>query len=347
MIRCGCRESGRASTWMILVTPTMSRLTTVVLLLLLTAALGVEAQQQAGSVQRVGILMYQTMTDEFVPLFAAFREGLRQAGYIEGRNVEIVWQDARGRHDRLPGLAAELVRLKVDVIFAVGPQALRVAKSTTGALPIVAIDLESDPVADGFVANLARPGGNITGVFLDLPELMGKWLELMRDLVPAPRVAALWDPTTAVSQMNAIKTAAKSMALRLEVLHIREPKEFDDAFRVARSPRINAIVVISSPLMLVSSKRIADFATANRLPALSMFRAFPVAGGLMSYGPAFPEAWQRIGVQVAKILGGAKPADLPVERPSSFELVINLKTANVIGLTIPPSVRLRVHEVIE
>ena len=184
---------------------------------ILTAPLAVEAQQQAGSVRRIGVLMYQTMTDEFVPLFAAFREGLRQAGYVEGQNVDIALQDARGRHDRLTPLAGELVRLKVDAIFAVGPQALKVAKNTTGALPIVAIDLESDPVEGGFVASLARPGGNITGVFLDLPELMGKWLELVRDFTPASRVAALWDPTTAVSQMKAIEAAAKSMALRLEV----------------------------------------------------------------------------------------------------------------------------------
>ena len=333
--------------WAIIAPPTISQITAIVALLLLAAPLGVDAQQQSASVQRIGVLMYQTMTDEFVPLFAAFREGLRQAGYVEGRNIAIVWQDARGQRDRLPALAAELVRTKVDAIFAVGPQALKVAKDTTAALPIVAIDLESDPVERGFVANLARPGGNITGVFLDQPELMGKWLELMRDLMPALRVGALWDPTTAESQMKAIEAAAKSMALRLEVFQIREPKDFDGMFRVARNPRVNAIAVISSPLMLVSSKRIADFARTNRLPALSMFRAFPLAGGLMSYGPAFPDAWQRIGIQVAKILGGAKPADLPVERPSRFELVINLKTANVIGLTIPPSVRLRVNEVIE
>lgn len=324
----------------------MSRITAVVLLLL-TVALDVAAQQRPASPRRIGVLMHQTLTDEFVPLFAAFKQGLRQTGYVEGRNVEIAWQDARGRHDQLPHLAAELVRVKVDAIFAVGPQALKVAQNATKAIPIVAIDLESDPVEGGFVANLARPGGNITGVFLDLPELMGKWLELMRDLTPAPHVAVLWDPTTGVFQMRAIEAAARSMGLRLEVLPIREPKDFEDAFRIAMTHRVNSIVVISSPLMLVSSKRIADFARTNRLPAVSMFRAFPMAGGLTSYGPAFPEAWQRNGIQVGKILEGAKPANLPVERPSRFELVINLKTARAIGLTIPPSVRLRADEVIE
>src|SRR5688572_16554412 len=199
----------------------LTTITAIVALLLLTAALDVEAQQQAASSRRIGVLMHQTLTDEFVPLFAAFRQGLRQAGYVEGRNVEIAWQDARGRHDRLPHLAAELVRVKVDAIFAVGPQALKVAKNATNAIPIVAIDLESDPVEGGFVANLARPGGNITGVFLDLPELMGKWLELVRDLTPTPRVAVLWDPTTGVFQMRAIEAAAKSMGLRLEVFAIR------------------------------------------------------------------------------------------------------------------------------
>jgi len=325
----------------------MSRIRAIVALLLLTAPLDLEAQQQAASTRRIGVLMHQTLTDEFVPLFAAFRQGLRQAGYVEGQNVGITWQDARGRHDHLPPLAAELVRVKVDAIFAVGPQALKAAKNATNALPIVAIDLESDPVEGGFVANLARPGGNITGVFLDLPELMGKWLELVRDLTPAPRVAVLWDPTTGLSQIRAIEAAAKSMGLRLEVFPISDPKDFDETFRVTMTHRVNAIVVISSPLMLVSSKRIADFARTNRLPAVSMFRAFPLAGGLISYGPAFPEAWQRIGIQVGKILAGTKPADLPVERPSRFELVINVKTAQAIGLTIPRSVRLRADEVIE
>jgi putative ABC transport system substrate-binding protein len=326
----------------------MSRITAIVALLLLTAPLDVEGQQQqAASPRRIGVLMHQTLTDEFVPLFAAFRRGLREAGYVEGRNVEIAWQDARGRHDHLPLLAAELVRVKVDTIFAVGPQALTVAKNATTAIPIVAIDLESDPVEGGFVASLARPGGNITGVFLDLPELMGKWLELVRDLTPGLGVAVLWDPTTGVFQLRAIEAAAKSMGLRLEVFPIREPKDFDDAFRVALTHRVNSIVVISSPLMLVSSKRIAEFARMNRLPAVSMFRAFPLSGGLISYGPAFPEAWQRIGIQVGRILGGAKPANVPAERPTRFELVINLKTAQVMGLTIPPSVRLRADEIIE
>lgn len=224
-----------------------------------------------------------------------------------------------------PPLAAELVRLKVEAIFAVGPQALREAKNTTGALPIVAIDLESDPVEGGYVASLARPGGNVTGVFLDLPELMGKWLELVKDVTPVSNisVAALWDPTTATPQVKAIEAAAKSLAVRLKVFQIREPKDFDKTFGTAKSARVNAIVVLSSPLMFVSSQSIADFARTHRLPAISMFRAFPLAGGLMSYGPVFPDAWQRVGIQVGRILGGMKPAELAVERPSRFELVLN------------------------
>ncbi len=325
----------------------MTRLTAIVVLLFLAAPLAVEAQQQPGAVRRIGVLMYQSRSDEFVPLFAAFRQGLREAGYVEGRNIAIEWQDARGSHARLPALAADLVRLKVEAIFAVGPQALKEAKRATGALPIVAIDLESDPVEAGYVANLARPGGNVTGVFLDLPELMGKWLELVRDVTPVSSVAALWDPTTATPQVKAIKAAAQSMALRLEVFQIREPTDFDKTFGTATSARIKAIVVLSSPLMLVSSRRIADFARTNRLPAISMFRAFPLAGGLMSYGPAFPDAWQRVGIQISKILGGMKPAELPVERPSRFELVINLKTAKALGLTIPPSLQLRADQIID
>ena len=324
---------------------TITRRITIVALLLLTAPLVVEAQ--TGKVRRIGVLMYQSMTDEFVPLFAAFRQGLRETGYVEGQNIAIEWHDARGSQDRLPALAAELVRLKVETIFAVGPQALKEAQNTTRAIPIVAIDLESDPVEGGYVANLARPGGNVTGVFLDLPELMGKWLGLVRDIRPASRVAALWDPTTAAPQVKAIEAAAKSMALRLEIFQIREAKDLDKTFGAVKRARVNAIVVLSSPLMLVSSRRISDFARTNRLPAISMFRAFPLAGGLMSYGPVFPDAWQRLGIQVSKILGGMKPADLPVERPSRFELVINLKTAKALGLTIPPSLLLLADHVIE
>ena len=314
----------------------------------LAAPLAAEAQPQSGTVRRIGVLMYQSRTDEFVPRFAAFLQGLREAGYVEGQNIAIEWQDARGSHARLPALAAELVRLKVEAIFAVGPQALREAKNTTGALPIVAIDLESDAVEGGYVASLARPGGNVTGVFLDLPELMGKWLELVKEVTPISNisVAALWDPTTATPQVKAIEAAAKSMALRLKVFQIREPKDFDTTFRTAKSARVNAIVVLSSPLMLASSRPIADFAGTNRLPAISMFRAFPLAGGLMSYGPVFPDAWQRVGIQVGRILGGMKPADLAVERPSRFELVINLKTAKALGLTIPQSLLGRADEVI-
>ena len=256
-------------------------LAVVLILGLALAPLAGEAQQP-GKIRLIGVLMYQSMTDEFLPLFAAFRQGLREAGYVEGQNIAIEWRDARGSHDRLPALAAELARLKVEAIFAVGPQSLREAKNTTGALPIVAIDLESDPVEAGYAASLARPGGNVTGVFLDLPELMGKWLELVRDITPVSRVAALWDPTTAAPQMKAIEAAAKSMALRLEVFQIREPKDFDKTFGAARSARVNAIVVLSSPLMLVSSRRIAVFARTNRLSAFSMFRAFPLAGGLTS-----------------------------------------------------------------
>ncbi len=313
---------------------------------LLAAPLAAGAQQ-AGRVPRIGVLMYQSMTAEFVPLFAAFWQGLGETGYVEGQNIVIELQDAQGTYDRLPALAAKLVGLKVEAIFAVGPQALKVAKHTTGTIPIVAIDLESDPVEGGYVANLARPGGNVTGIFLDLPELMGKWLGLVREMAPASRVAVLWDPTTAAPQLKAIEAVAKSMAVRLEVFQVREQKDFDKTFGAVRSARVNAIIVLSSPLMLVASKRISDFARTNRLPAISMFRAFPLAGGLMSYGPVFPEAWQRLGVQVGRILKGVKPADLPVERPSRFELIINLKTAQALGLTVPQSLLLRADEVIQ
>jgi ABC-type uncharacterized transport system substrate-binding protein len=202
-------------------------------------------------------------------------------------------------------------------------------------------------VEAGYVANLARLGGNVTRVFLDLPELMGKWLELVRDVTPGSSVAALWDPTTATPQVRAIKATAQSLALRLEVFQMREPTDFDETCETVQSARVNASVILSSLLMLVSSRRIADCARTNRLPAISMFHVFPLAGGLMSYGPAFPDAWQRVGIQVSKILGGMKLAELPVERPSRFELVINLKTAKARGLTLPASLLLLADEVIQ
>jgi putative ABC transport system substrate-binding protein len=324
---------------------TMTRLTTIVTLLLFTAPLPVVAQQQ-GAVRRLGVLMYQSRSAEFAPLFAAFHQGLSEAGYVEGQNLAVEWRDAQGDYARLPAFAAELVRLQVEAIFAVGPQALKEAKSATGTLPIVAIDLESDPVEAGYVVNLARPGGNVTGVFLDLPELMGKWLELMSEIMPIARVGALWDPTTAMPQVQAIEQAVRAMRLQIEVFQIRQPQDVDHAFAAAKSARLDALVIISSPLMLVSSRQMADLARTTRLPALSMFRAFPLAGGLMSYGPAFPEAWKRVGIQVSKILGGMKAAELAVERPSRFELVINLKTAKELGLPIPPTLLFQADEVL-
>ena len=324
----------------------MTRLVTIVILSLFIASPSVEAQQQGG-MKRIGVLMYQSRSDEFAPLFAAFQQGLNEAGYVEGQNLAIEWRDAGGHYARLPALAAELVRLKVEAIFAVGPQALKEAKNASGTLPIVAIDLESDPVEGGYVATLARPGGNVTGVFLDLPDLMGKWLELVRDVTPVSRVGALWDPTTAKPQVKAIERAARAMRLQLEIFEIRKPQDFDNAFAAAKRARLEAIVIISSPLMLVSSRQIADLTRANRFPALSMFRAFPLAGGLMSYGPAFPDAWKRIGIHVAKILGGMKPAELAVERPTRFELVINVKTAKALGLTVPASLTLRADQIID
>lgn len=325
----------------------MRRLAVAFITLALFAFPDAGEAQGTAKVRRIGILMYQSMTAEFQPLFTAFRHGLQDTGYVEGQNIAIEWHDAQGSRDRLPGLAAELITRRVEAIFAVGPQALQVARQTTRTVPVVAIDLESDPVEGGYVANLAKPGGNITGVFLDLPELMGKWLGLLREVTPTARVAALWDPTTAVPQVKAIETAANAMSVRLDVYQIREPGDFKKTFDAVASSRADAVVILSSPLMFVASKRISDFARPNRLPAISMFRAFPLTGGLMSYGPVFPDAWRRVGVQVGKILSGVSPGNLPVERPSRFELVINLKTAKAFGLTIPQSVLLRADEVIQ
>ena len=281
----------------------------------------------------------------------AIRKDLRDLGYVEGQNMVLEFRSAIGGQDRLPGHAAELVRLKVDVIVAIGATAVRAAREATSTLPIVAYDLETDPVASGFARSLARPGGNITGLFLDLPGLAGKWLELLREAVPKIQNVGvlLWDTGTGSAQLAALKDAAKGLTVNLQVMEFRNEDDLDTALSAGLNKGAKALVILTSPVSssTVSTKRSVEFAASNRLPVISPFRSFTDAGGLMSYGPDQAELYRRVAPLVDKILKGAKPGDLPIERPNKFVLVLNMKTAKALGLTIPQSLLLRADDVIQ
>src|SRR6266851_3933041 len=311
---------------------------------LLAAPLAVEAQP-TGKVWRIGVL---GLTPAAQFLGEAFKQGLGEFGYTEGRNVVIEYRDADGKPERLPQLAADLVRLNVDVIFARGAGALSAAKQATSRIPTVAVDLESDPVAMGFVRKLAQPGGNITGVFLDLPELSGKQLQLLKEIIrPISRVAILGDPVLNAPQFQATAGAAQALAIEPQLLEVRASRDFDTALEAAGRGRAGAVLLLSSPLVFTGRVEISALALKRRLPAVSMFVEFAEAGGVMAYGPSLREAFWRGGAYAGRILQGAKPGELPVQRPTKFELVINLKTAKALGLTIPPSLLQRADQVIE
>jgi putative tryptophan/tyrosine transport system substrate-binding protein len=317
---------------------------------LFAAPLAAEAQQ-VGKIYRIGHLAIAGPTDTPPPPPAnweSFQQGLRELGYVEGQNIAFEHRYAHGRFDLFPGLAADLVRLQVDIIFARGPQAVTAAKNATRAIPIVGIDLESDPVMTGLVTSISRPGGNITGMFLDLAELSGKQLQLLKELVPKLlRVAVLGDPAVNASQLSALNDAGRALAVHVQVLELKSSGRLDGAFEEAKKGRAQALVTLSNPLNLSSRSRIGALATKRRLPTMFPYRAHVEAGGLMSYGPDLPGMHRRCADYVVKILKGAKPSDLPVERPVKFELVINLKTAKALGLTIPQSVLGRADEVIQ
>jgi putative ABC transport system substrate-binding protein len=311
---------------------------------LLAAPLATEAQQ-AGKVARIGMLRQGSPPDPFVE---AFKLGLRELGYVEGRNISIEYRWAEGRDERLPGLAVELVRLEVDVIVAAS-QAAVAAKQATTAIPIV-MPLITDPVRLGLVTSLPRPSGNATGFATQVDELPGKWMELVKETLPkVSRVALLWQPTNDGGvQLKASEIAARSLGVRLQALRVERPDDFVTAFAEAQKNRADALIVSSSALFYVHRTRLVDFAAKHRLPTIYHQSEFVVgSGGLMAYGPDFHDLFRRSATYVDKILKGAKPGDLPVQQPTKFELVINLKTAKALGLTIPPSVLGRADQVIE
>jgi len=304
--------------------------------------------QQPAKVPRIGFL--SSLSPAAVSArMDAFRQGLRELGYVEGKNIVIESRWAEGKTERLPELAAELVRLKVDVIVTGGPSVNRFAKEATVTIPIV-LAFDNDPVGNGFAASLARPGGNVTGLSALSPEISGKQLELLKEIVPTlSRVAVLGnsaEPANALV-LREVELAAGAFGVKLQYLDVLGPKDIETAFRAASKGRADAVLVLLSPVVISHRTQLVEIALRSRLPAIYFRPEFVEDGGLMSYATSFADLSRRAATYVDKILKGAKPADLPVEQPTKFELVINLKTAKQIGLTIPPDVLLRADKVIK
>jgi len=318
-------------------------------LALLATPLVAEAQQPS-TAARIGFLALNL--DPNAHLRETFVQGLRNLGYTEGRNLAIEYRDARGEPERLPTLAAELVALHVDVILAGGTAQALAAKQATRDVPIIFAQA-ADPVGSGLVASLARPGGNATGLSNLAPELVGKSLQLLKEAVPGlSRVAVLWQPRglgqrAEQNQLKGAEVAARALGVHLHFVEARDPGDLDRAFSQITRSRATALTLLSSAMLQIERQRLVDLAAKNRLPAVYPWREFIDAGGLMAYGASFPDLYRRAATYVDKILKGAKPADLPVEQPTTFELVINLKTAKALGLTIPTSLLQRADQVIE
>jgi putative ABC transport system substrate-binding protein len=317
--------------------------------LVLAAPLVAFAQQTPARIPRIGYLQAVVPQNDSSPFLEDFRQGLRDLGYVEGKNVELEIRWGEGKLERLPALATELVGLKVNVIVAVSSPAVLAAKQATRTIPIV-MPLSSDPVGDGLVTSLARPGGNITGLSMMAPEVGAKRLQLLRDVVPRVRpVAVMWNPdyTGMVARFRQTQGAAPSVGMGVRSVEVRDSRELERAIETMDHERPDALVLLVDPLTLSQRLRIVEFAAESRIPAIYESSQFVEAGGLMSYGPNSDELVRRSATYVDKILKGAKPADLPIEQPAKFELVINLKTAKALGITIPQSVRLQADRVIE
>ncbi len=315
---------------------------------LLAAPLATEGQQSA-RVARVGVLSPGDPLSEPSPRFEAFRRELRERGWVEGQNIAIEWR-FEGKNDRLPGLAADLIRLKIDVIFAINTPATQAAKNATRTVPVVFTGVGASPTTARLVGSLARPGGNITGVTTVSGEMSGKRLELMKAVLPTvTRVAVLWHAPNAgaAAILKDIEGASVPLGLHIQNVGVRGPNEIRSAFEAATRERAGALVLIDDMLISSHRGRILEFAGQTRLPVISIYSDFAEAGGLLAYGPKASDTYRRAAYFVDRILKGAKPADLPVEQSSTFELVINLKTAKALGLTIPQSLLQRADQVIE
>ncbi|HET6367635.1 MAG TPA: ABC transporter substrate-binding protein [Pseudomonadales bacterium] len=314
---------------------------------LLAVPLAAEAQQQAGKGYRVGVLWLNSLQADS-HLLEAFRQGLREFVGVEERSIVVEFRSAEGNPSKLPGLVAELVRLKVDIIVADVTPAIRSAMRGTSTVPIV-MAIAADPVGSGLVSSLARPGGNVTGLSLMLPEISAKRLQLLKEVLPKiSRVAVLWHPDIPwhTPMLKAIDSALPPLGLQALPIPVRSPDEFEGAFSTMTKGHVGALFVGDNPVYLIHRDRLLALAAKHRLPTLFGHREFVPAGGLMSYGPSLADLFRRAAGYVDKIRKGAKPADLPVDQADKFELVINLRTAKTLGLTIPPSVLGRADEVI-
>ena len=325
-----------------------SHVLSILLVLILLAVAVIADAQQPKKVPRIGFLG-ATSLSTISARVEAFRQGLRELGYVEGKSIFIEWRFAEGKADRLPALAAELLRLKVEVIVTGAPTATRSAKQATVTVPIVMAS-DDDPVGSGFVSSLARPGGNITGSSTLSPEISGKQLEFLKEVLPKlSRVAVLGDtlrPGTPQA-LREINVAADGFGVQLQYLEVRGPKDIETAFRAASKERADAVLILASTVLFSQRRQVIDLAVKSRLPAIYNRPEYVEDGGLVFYGVSYTELHRRAATYVDKILKGAKAADLPVEQPKKFEFVINLKTAKQIGLTIPPNVLARADKVIK
>ena len=330
----------------------MDRRNTVLALLALGAAPVAAEAQPTGKVYRIGYLSIGSASSTYTTTLEAFRQGLRELGWDEGRNLLIEYRYAEGQADRLPALADELVKLNVDLIVASPTPSAFAAKSASRTIPVVGMSL-TEPVAVGLVSSLARPGGNVTGLTYGVDtEIFGKQLQLLKEIFPeVRRVAVLTNPASGGPshslRMDSVKGAARSLGLPLQILEVRDLGDFDAAFAAMVKGRAGALLVSGDAMFFVHRARLADLAIKNRLPSMSTQLQWVEAGGLLSYAPSFPEQWRRAASYVDKILRGAKPADLPIEQPSKFELGINLKTARALRVTIPRDVLLRADQVVQ
>ena len=272
---------------------------------------------------------------------------MRRRSFVEGRNVTVIARAADYDKARIAAYVDELVRRDVAAILAVGPQVVQQTRAATSTIPIVGLDLESDPVKSGFVQSLSHPGGNLTGLFFDFPEFSGKWLEILGEIIPGlERVGVLWDPGTGSVQLDALVEVAARRGVKLQVLKVEKPDQIDGAFAAAKT-QSQAVLALSSPVFGSLTPQVAEASLRHRMPSIMLFPEYGAAGGLIAYGTDLFDLFRQAGEIVGKVLAGAKPADLPVERPSRFRLVVNLKTAKTLGLVVPPVVLLRADEVIE
>ena len=314
------------------------------------AGLALPALAQAQQAQKVPVIgfLHPGSLEIGSPSFDALREGLREYGYVEGRTVKIEPRWAGGRPELLPQMTQELLGLRVDLLLVTARPSIEAAKAATKTVPILANDLESDPIASGFVASLSHPGGNLTGQFLDAPSLCTKWLQQIADIVPnVSKIAVLWDSTTGRYQLDAINAAAKARSIELVLMEFRDMAGLNGALDAGLKENPQALIQLGSPLIRQAAPRLVEALSGRPIPGVSQFRSYPDAGGLMSYGPDLVHLYRRVGFYVSKILHGASPADLPVERPTKFELVINLKAAKALGVSLPSPLLATADEVIE